>query len=106
MATILEVKNAGVSFDDGPVVHGVSFALEDGEGLVIIRPNGAGKTVFLRALLGSVPHEGEIIWSKHVKIGYVPQKINADRLSRLISKICLRRRRVSSVRPQKTCMAS
>ena len=79
MATILEVKNAGVSFDDGPVVHGVSFALEDGEGLAIIGPNGAGKTVFLRALLGSVPHEGEIIWSKHVKIGYVPQKIDADR---------------------------
>jgi zinc transport system ATP-binding protein len=79
MPTILEVKNAGVSFDDGPVVRGVSFALEEGEGLAIIGPNGAGKTVFLRALLGAVPHEGDITWAKHAKIGYVPQKIDADR---------------------------
>jgi zinc transport system ATP-binding protein len=79
MATILEVKNAGVSFDDGPVVRGVSFALEEGESLAIIGPNGAGKTVFLRALLGSAPHEGDIVWAKQAKIGYVPQKIDADR---------------------------
>lgn len=79
MATILEVKNAGVVFEDGPAVRGISFVLEAGEGMAIIGPNGAGKTVFLRALLGMVPHEGEIIWSKQAKIGYVPQKIDADR---------------------------
>jgi len=79
MATILDVKNAGVSFDDGTVVRSVSFALEEGESMAIIGPNGAGKTIFLRALLGAVPHDGDIVWAKHAKIGYVPQKIDADR---------------------------
>ncbi len=133
MATIVEAKNAGVSFDGEAIVKGVTFSLDEGESLAIIGPNGAGKTVFLRALLGAVPHDGEIVWagarpgtshpastgifsatrrrpllevdeptsssgsaslarkSTHVateagsqtgliaKIGYVPQKIDADR---------------------------
>jgi zinc transport system ATP-binding protein len=79
MATILEVKNAGVSFDGEAVVKNVTFDLDEGESLAIIGPNGAGKTVFLRALLGMVPHEGEITWHEKTKIGYVPQKIDADR---------------------------
>jgi zinc transport system ATP-binding protein len=79
MATILEVKNAGVSFDDEAVVKNVTFDLDEGESLAIIGPNGAGKTVFLRALLDMVPHDGEITWHEKTKIGYVPQKIDADR---------------------------
>ena len=76
---ILEVKNAGVTFDGEAVVENISFDLEEGESLAIIGPNGAGKTVFLRALLGMVPHEGDITWHEKTKIGYVPQKIDADR---------------------------
>ena len=80
MATILEVTHASITFDDGPVVRDVSFALEEGDSLAIIGPNGAGKTVFLRALLGSIkPTSGAITWAAHAKIGYVPQKIDADR---------------------------
>ena len=80
MSNILEVKHATVSFDDGPVIRDVSFELAEGDSLSIIGPNGAGKTVMLRALLGSVKLTGgEIRWAKHAKIGYVPQKIDADR---------------------------
>ncbi len=79
MANILEVKNAGVTLDGEQLVRGVTFSLEEGENLSIIGPNGAGKTVFLRALMGAVPHAGDIKWRSDAKIGYVPQKIDADR---------------------------
>jgi ABC-type Mn2+/Zn2+ transport system ATPase subunit len=80
MPNILEVKNATVSFDGEQVLRRVSFALGEGESLAIIGPNGAGKTVFLRALLRMVRlSEGEIRWADGTKIGYVPQKIDADR---------------------------
>jgi zinc transport system ATP-binding protein len=33
----------------------------------------------LKALLGLVPFSGEIVWDRLVRMGYVPQKIDADR---------------------------
>ena len=50
-----------------------------GDCVAIIGPNGAGKTVLLKALLGLVPYQGEIRWSHEAQLGYVPQKIAADR---------------------------
>ncbi len=76
---ILNVKNLSVSFDNRSVVCDLSFSLEKGECLAIIGPNGSGKTVLLKALLGIIPYEGEIKWAEDVKLGYVPQKIDADR---------------------------
>jgi len=53
--------------------------LKPGETLSILGPNGAGKTVLLKALLNLIPYSGEVCWSSNVRIGYVPQKIDADR---------------------------
>jgi len=47
--------------------------------LSILGPNGAGKSVLLKALLGMLAYSGEILWEPSVRIGYVPQKIDADR---------------------------
>ncbi len=79
MDAILTVDGLAVSFDDTPVVKGVSFSLSEGEALAVIGPNGAGKSVVLRALLGMVPYSGTVTWAPHAKLGYVPQKIDADR---------------------------
>lgn len=81
MEPILEVKNVSVRFSDdhAPILHDISFSLERGESLAIIGPNGSGKTVLLRALLGSVPYAGEITFAPNIHMGYVPQKIEADR---------------------------
>lgn len=76
---ILEVKNLSVSFDSEEVLRHISFSVEEGEVLAVIGPNGAGKTVLFRALLGLVPHQGEIDWRAKVRIGYVPQKLALDR---------------------------
>lgn len=79
MANILKVKDLTVKFDDEPVLDSINFELPKGESLAIIGPNGSGKTVLLRALLGFVPHSGKITWDKRAKIAYVPQKVDMDR---------------------------
>lgn len=76
---ILSVKNLSVSFDGKRVLSGVGVEVAGGESVAVIGPNGSGKTVFLRALIGAVPHEGEIRWGKDVRIGYVPQRIDLER---------------------------
>lgn len=80
MADILTVKDLQVSFGgEAPILEKINLALEAGDNLALIGPNGAGKSVFLRALLGMIPHMGKIEWTKNARIGYVPQKIDADR---------------------------
>lgn len=76
---ILTISGLSVSFEGEPALRRVDFSLAHGESLAIIGPNGAGKSVFLRTLLGMLPHEGTITWAPDAKIGYVPQKIDADR---------------------------
>jgi zinc transport system ATP-binding protein len=79
MNTILTVKNLSVRFAGRAAIQDLTFDLRSGEILAIIGPNGAGKTVLLRALLRMVPYEGQIQWTGDARIGYVPQKVAADR---------------------------
>jgi zinc transport system ATP-binding protein len=79
MQPALIVSGLTVSFDGETVLNDVSFEIAPGESLSIIGPNGAGKTVLLRALLGAAPYQGTITWAKGTRVGYVPQKIDADR---------------------------
>ncbi len=72
---ILDVRDLSVSFGRDEVLKDISFSVNDGDFLAIIGPNGAGKTVLFRALMNLIPYDGEVIWQKNVKIGYVPQKL-------------------------------
>ena len=76
---LLTVKNLTVQIHQRQIIENVSFDLAQGERLSILGPNGAGKTMLLRALLNLVPYTGEISWAPGVRIGYVPQKLEADR---------------------------
>jgi zinc transport system ATP-binding protein len=75
---LLTVKDLSVRIGRKVIVENLTFELAPRERLSILGPNGAGKTVLLKALLNLVPHSGEISWAPDVRIGYVPQKIDAD----------------------------
>lgn len=76
---LLSVANLNVSFGNREVIRDLSFEVQQGDCLAIIGPNGAGKTVLLQALLNLIPYRGEIRWNEGARLGYVPQKIAADR---------------------------
>ena len=77
--SLLSVNNLRVDLDGKTLFNDISFELKAKETLVILGPNGAGKTVLLRSLLGLLPHQGEVVWQSGVKVGYVPQRVPANR---------------------------
>jgi zinc transport system ATP-binding protein len=76
---IVRVESLSVTLDGRQLLHDVGFEILEGECLAVIGPNGCGKTILLKSLLGILPHEGTVAWRDGVTIGYVPQKIEADR---------------------------
>lgn len=77
--TILEVSGLTITFGAHCVIRDLSFTVGAGDNVAIIGPNGAGKTVLLKALLHLIPAKGAICWSPTARVGYVPQRVAADR---------------------------
>jgi ATP-binding cassette subfamily C protein len=87
----LSVRNLAIAApgERHPVIHGINFSLEAGEGLGIIGPSASGKSTLARALTGiwqptspsgSVRLDGAALdqWSPEAlgrHIGYLPQEI-------------------------------
>jgi zinc transport system ATP-binding protein len=79
MDNALEVDHLSVRFGDVQALHDVSFSLPRGATLAVIGPNGSGKTVLFRALIGALPHDGVVKWAAGTRFGYVPQKLDLER---------------------------
>lgn len=63
MATpLLEVRNLRAGYGPTEVLHGLDFALEDGQITALLGANGAGKTTTLRALCGMVRAGGDVLF--------------------------------------------
>jgi len=77
--TILEVNRLTIRFGPTTILKDVSFHVSRGESVAIIGPNGSGKTVLFRALIGAIPSEGTLKWAAGIRFGYVPQKLDLAR---------------------------
>jgi len=77
--TVLEVSHLSVQFGASRVLSDLSFSVAKGSSLAIIGPNGCGKTVLFRALIGAIAFEGSARWAPGTRIGYVPQKLDLVR---------------------------
>jgi zinc transport system ATP-binding protein len=78
----IRAAGLGVLLGGVPIVRDVDLEIAQGEAVAILGNNGSGKTTLMRALLGLVPHSGEVElfgtrlqdFRQHNLLGYVPQR--------------------------------
>lgn len=72
--SLLTVTNLSHGFGDRAIFDDVSFRLLKGEHIGLIGANGEGKSTFMNIITGkNEPDAGNVIWSKHTRIGYLDQ---------------------------------
>ena len=59
--SLLEVNNLDAFYGDFQALFGVNLAIEEGEAVAIIGANGAGKSTFLRSIVGLVTNTADVI---------------------------------------------
>lgn len=75
---VIEVKNLSKGFGDRVLINDLSFSMPKGAIVGIIGGNGAGKTTFLRMLIGAEqPDSGSIELGETVDLAYVDQSRDA-----------------------------
>lgn len=82
---LVTLHHVGVAYDGYEALKNVDLTIAQDDFLGIIGPNGGGKTTLVKAILGTVPHTGEVVLApelfrgKERLIGYMPQISNFDR---------------------------
>ena len=60
----LQVREISKSYDDTPILHGVSLVVEEGEVACLLGPSGCGKTTLLRIIAGlEEPDRGQVLFA-------------------------------------------
>jgi len=73
-ALVVEAVNISFSYDNRPIIKGLSTTIMRGDRIGIIGPNGSGKTTLLRLLLGDLqPQAGEIKLGTRREVTYFDQ---------------------------------
>lgn len=79
------LSDVGVTYDGFRALEHVNLEIGSDDFLGVIGPNGGGKTTLVRAILGTVPHSGEISIAPELRhgrelhVGYLPQQTVFDR---------------------------
>jgi len=79
MAELLRVESLSAGYGDARVVHGVSFALEEGQSLALLGRNGVGKTTLIDSLIGVTTRFGGQIVLGGEDIAPLPPYLRARR---------------------------
>ncbi len=79
--SLLTVENLVASYGAVRVLHGIDFAVEEGQVAVVLGANGAGKTTTLRALSGMVSCKGSIRFDGTELIGRSTEDIVRRRVA-------------------------
>ena len=98
------LKDGVVSYNDRPILHGLSWQVKPGEHWQIVGPNGAGQSTLLSLITGDQPQgysndltlfgrrrgSGETIWDIKKHIGYVSSSLHLDyRVSTTVRNVIL-----------------
>jgi ATPase subunit of ABC transporter with duplicated ATPase domains len=71
---VLRIRGIRKAFGDNHVLHGVDLDVKRGDRLVIMGPNGIGKSTLLKIAMGELAHDaGTIEWGHGTRPGYFAQ---------------------------------
>lgn len=70
---VFETKGFSKAYGEKQLFSDVNLLVKGGERITLLGDNGAGKTTFIRCLLGQEPCEGKVKFGPTVKAGYLPQ---------------------------------
>ena len=82
MSALLEIRNLALGYPDHTLFRGLSLDVEPGATLAVLGANGAGKSTFVKMLLGLIkPLAGRLFWpgGPPREIGYLAQMTEFDR---------------------------
>ncbi len=82
----IKINHLGVTLGEQEILKDINLHIHCGSLNVVIGRNGAGKSTLIRAILGDIPHTGNIEFKdrengriQKLKIGYVPQSMNVEK---------------------------
>ena len=75
MAALLEVEGLHAAYGAAEILHGLDFTVNQGEVLVLLGRNGAGKSTTMKALIGLLPPRGYIRFAGEPVAGRPPHAI-------------------------------
>jgi zinc transport system ATP-binding protein len=77
--SLISVEHLTVRYGGQTAIADVDMAIDAGEIVTVVGPNGSGKTSLLRAIIGAVtPAAGRVHRQPGLRIGYVPQRLHID----------------------------
>ena len=86
-ASIIDIKNLSKSFGSHQVLHGIDFAVQASQVVVVIGPSGSGKSTFLRCMNGLETAEGGTIHACGHTVVENGQMMSQDKLDALRSEV-------------------
>lgn len=79
MKPLVTFDHATLGYGRHVVLRDLSFAINEGDFLGLVGPNGSGKTTVLRAVLAThAPLSGAVSLAPGLRFGYVPQRDQVD----------------------------
>jgi len=79
VAELLQVESLSAGYGEARVVHGVSFAVQDGQSLALLGRNGVGKTTLIDSLIGVTTRFGGRIALGGEDLAPLPPHLRARR---------------------------
>ncbi|MBU1274965.1 MAG: metal ABC transporter ATP-binding protein [Proteobacteria bacterium] len=83
--SLIDIKGVDFAYNGRPVLAGVDLAVEQGEFLALVGPNGGGKTTLLKLILGLLAPQGGTVRvfgqppaRVRRRMGYLPQHAPVD----------------------------
>ena len=74
--SLIEIKNIKFKYTDNDLYKDVSMKVNDGEHIVILGPNGCGKTTLINIMAKNIiPDSGEVIYQPNIKVSYLDQHL-------------------------------